>query len=96
MYALLKRCFFTTLRRLSFTQARKELAHIDPAIMKKVDTLVDDGVKTTSELKRHVRAYVTRELCADIDPDYIKGNRRFEPEGRALYGRMKRYEANKK
>ena len=55
------------------------LQPIDKSLVQKIDTLVDEGVKTVDEMKRHLRYYVKNDLFPSQNPPPVT-NRRYHPK----------------
>ena len=53
---------------------------MDERIVRKIDTLVNEGVKDTHEMKRHLNVYVKQEILSKDEIQPSPSNRRFFPK----------------
>lgn len=55
---------------------------LSTAMRDKIQALVEDGVHSVAEMKRHLKHYIRTELCCNNPPDNT--NRRYYPSNRTL------------
>ncbi|CAB4017794.1 Calcium-responsive transcription factor [Paramuricea clavata] len=66
------------------------LQPIDKRIVRKIEALVGEGVKTVGEMKRHLQQFVKHELFQDNKPCPSKRNRRYYPNNVDIRNHMYR------
>ena len=67
---------------------------VDERIIRKIDQLVNVGVKGTREMRRHLDVFVKNEIMSEDDIQPLPSNRRFYPKLSDIRSHM--YRANMK
>ena len=63
---------------------------MDERIIRKIDTLVNEGVKDTREMKRHLNVYVKQQILSKDEIQPSPSNRRFFPKPSDIRSHMYR------
>ena len=63
---------------------------VDERIIRKIDALVNEGVKDTREMKRHLNVYVKQQILSKDEIQPSPSNRRFFPKPSDIRSHMYR------